>query len=506
MKSAVIHGVLLLVMLVYGYRTWTRDKSVKPNYGDVVLWNKRDSDLVAIEYKSDKKTVKLERRGDGANAYWWGTETTIEKKPKPVDKKDDKKPDAGSGSAGSGSAAKAAGSGSAGSGSAVAKTDAKAGSGSAGSGSAVAKTDGKAGSGSAGSGSAGSGSAGSGSAVAQGSGSATPPPPPEMIETTKKREFPLGEAGDKIVKGYTEARAIRDLGKPTDDQKKDYKLVDSKTTLTITFKDGARTFLVGGSVYGQSDRYVMDQQSGVAYVLSKDIISGLELGESSLHLVDPRGFDATKIENVTLDWNGRTKSAIRVTTGDGEKQVKSWGDPDTKKPNVPLATFIDNANNLRPTEYVAELNASSLQPVMKLTYKDAKGEVLGTLQLLKGEKPADVPTDADFDPANPPKGEVQYYVLTEKTHVPALVRKDTAQRSEQDLPIAFGDKAPPVEPKGNPFGNVKPGGAPPGGNPVFPTVPNPPGGAPQNNPHAPGGPSPFPPPQKGATPPTPPGP
>jgi hypothetical protein len=120
MKSALIHGVLLAVMLVYGYRTWTRDKSVKPDYGSVVLWNKSENDLVAIEYKYDKKTVRLDHK-DG---YWWGTETTVEKKakPKPPEPKKDEPKNEGSGSAagsgsGSGSAAKPAAGSAAGSGS-----------------------------------------------------------------------------------------------------------------------------------------------------------------------------------------------------------------------------------------------------------------------------------------------------------------------------------------------------------------------------------------------------
>ncbi|MBA3395244.1 MAG: hypothetical protein H0T89_21530, partial [Deltaproteobacteria bacterium] len=83
MRGALIHGVLLAVMLVYGYRTWTRDKTVKPDIGSVVLWN-----------KAEKRIVKLERKGTGADAYWWGSDTTIEQKPKAPDA-------AGSGSAGS---------------------------------------------------------------------------------------------------------------------------------------------------------------------------------------------------------------------------------------------------------------------------------------------------------------------------------------------------------------------------------------------------------------------
>jgi len=47
-----------------------------------------------------------------------------------------------------------------------------------------------------------------------------------------------------MIKSYGQARALRDLGAPTDEQKKDYKINDAKTTLTVTFKSGARSFLI----------------------------------------------------------------------------------------------------------------------------------------------------------------------------------------------------------------------------------------------------------------------
>ena len=86
MRGALIHGVLLAVMLVYGYRTWTRDTTIQPDLGSVVLWDKTDADLTAIEFRTEKTINRLERRGQGKDAYWWGLETTIEKKPKPRQK------------------------------------------------------------------------------------------------------------------------------------------------------------------------------------------------------------------------------------------------------------------------------------------------------------------------------------------------------------------------------------------------------------------------------------
>src|SRR5690349_16556963 len=194
MRGALIHGGLLVVMLLYGYRTWTRDTNTPPDRGSVVLWDKSESDLTALELKSDTRVIRLERRGQGGDSYWWGTDTTIERRPKPVPPK----PPADGSGAGS----------------------------------------------AAGSGAGSAGGSGPGSAAGSGAGSAaTPPaatPPAADDEVRKTREFPIGEAAEELIQAWAKARALRDLGAPTEEQSKDYKLSDAKTTITATFKEGPR--------------------------------------------------------------------------------------------------------------------------------------------------------------------------------------------------------------------------------------------------------------------------
>jgi hypothetical protein len=238
----------------------------------------------------------------------------------------------------------------------------------------------------------------------------------------------------------------------------------------VTFKDGARTFLLGGPVYGGSDRYAIEQPSGRAYVLSKDLISSLEIGESSLHLLDPRGFEVSRLESVTIEANDKKKTVTRVQTGVEGQQIKTWGDPVTKKADGTIANFIENTNNLRPTEYLPDVKVADLTPVLLLTYKDAGGGKLGTLRLYKREKAGELPANTDLDPANPPKGETEYLIVTEKTRIPALVRKDTAIRTEQDIETVFSDRPASTQPKTDPLGTSplppnSPRGAAPGGDP-----------------------------------------
>jgi Domain of unknown function (DUF4340) len=435
MRGALIHGILLAVMLVYGYRTWTRDKTAEPAAGSVTMWSKPETDLVSIELKSPKKIVKLEKKPEG---YWWGADTTIDLKPKPAT--------GSNGSAAStGSAASAAGSN------------------------------------------------------GSGAGSAAKPPVEEEEVGRKTHEFPLGDPGDTMVKNWSTAHALRDLGVPNADAKKDYKLDDAKTTITVTFTDGPKTLLIGGSVYGGGDRYAVDQASGKAYVLSKEMVSGLETGESSLHLTDPRGFDVAKINSVTIDAGTRSKTVVRAEVETDGKKTKTWSDADTKTPNQTAANFVDNANNLKPSEYAPNLKVADMTQVLKLTYKSDNGGALGTLVLYRYEKAGELPPDAELDPANPPKGTTEYYIVTEKTRVPGLVKTDSAQRMENDIDTVFSGKQPEgsgagsgksaVEPKGNPFGKgplPKVGGGS-GGFAPKPPVPVAPTGAPKTTPPAPAG-------------------
>jgi hypothetical protein len=409
-----------------------------------VLWNKPESDLVAIEYASPTRTVKLERRGEGAASYWWGVETK-ETPPPPT---------------GAGSAAPTTPKPPATTTPKPATTPPAAGSAAPAPAPGPAKSpdedgervliargpgDGSGSSGSAG----GGGSAGSGGGAGSGPtggpiddplGQSANPDAPRPVSTT--REFPVGESADKVIKGLTNARALRDLGKLTDELKKEYKLEDTSITLSVVMKSGTRSFVIGGSVYGGRDKYVLDTDSGKGYVLSGDLLSPFEQGESGLRLTDPRGFPADQIQKVTVSVaaTNKARSAVRMLTAAPAKpdtadphappptgKTKTWGDPATGKPDQTLANFIDNAERLKPTKYEASLDPAAMKEVVKLAYQDAKGGTLGTVTLYKRDKPAEGAAPAV----------TEYYVMTEKSRVPGFVPKGAAERIDQDVATVF---------------------------------------------------------------------
>ena len=190
----------------------------------------------------------------------------------------------------------------------------------------------------------------------------------------------------------------------------------------------------------------MDEQTGKAYVFSKDLLS-----RPRDRRVEPAPDRSARLrrqrrsESVTIDAGGKSQDrrsrhdARRAATG---QQVKTWGDPETKKANQTVANFIDNANNLRPTEYASNLKVSDMTPVVKLTYKDERGATLGTLTLYKHEKPGELPTGSDARSGESAEGRDRVlHHDARRRACPALVRKDTAQRAEQDIETVFSGKA-----------------------------------------------------------------
>jgi len=119
--------------------------------------------------------------------------------------------------------------------------------------------------------------------------------------------------------------------------------------------------------------------------------------------------------------------------------VETWGEGQTA--DTAAANFIDKIEKLRPTSYEAKLDPKTLTNIVTLTYKDAGGKVLGTMQVLKSEKPGEAPPappppkpgEPAPPPPAPPPPVVEYYLVTERTRVPAVLPKVAAERIAPDI-------------------------------------------------------------------------
>jgi len=257
------------------------------------------------------------------------------------------------------------------------------------------------------------------------------PEAPEVEEVTTVREFPVGEPADELVKGYAAMRALTNLGVLDDAQKAEYKF-DQANTLAVVFASGTHTFVVGDKVYMGKDRYLLDVDSGIGYVVAGTLFEPIADGESALK---PKKIipEDDKVSAIEITAGDKSKTVSRITAeDDAGKQLKTWGDAATKKADQTTANFLTKVETaLKPSKFDATLDVKALTELVTVTYRDAKGTETGKLTLYKQDNP---PPPPDGKPAQPGP---DYWVVTTRTRVPALVPKTAGDQVEQQIAGVF---------------------------------------------------------------------
>jgi hypothetical protein len=334
----VVHGALTVLALGFAYQTWTKEKTEPAKAGEVTVWNESVGNFESFAFDAENKSVRVEKRAEGGNTFYWGSVTTSKKPARPkVPVKGDEPEKAVKEGADDGHGHGAPPGGPPGkvrpgpkpgdkaTPPAPAKpgaTPAKPGATPAKPGATPAKpatTPAKPGTAPAAPKKPAAG------AAPKGPGSphhmqAEPAAPPEPVDTpddeggmdtpdssaatpaggaepeeeveTTTREFPIGKGGRELIESLAHLHAMRDLGKLSDQQKEEYGLVESKENLTVFFKGGKQySLIIGERVFGGSDRYVLHADTGKGYVLShSEILRHIDGAETSLGLKDLHRF------------------------------------------------------------------------------------------------------------------------------------------------------------------------------------------------------------------------
>lgn len=393
MKGAIVHGVLLVAMLLFGYQTWTREKDVKKTAGEVVLWNAHPGELTSIVWETPKRTTKLERKGEGAASYLWGVDTKITKKTKPKPAAPDAGvPAAPVGDAGVPAAPVADG------------------------GVAAAATD----------------------AGVPAAADAGAPAEPEQEIVTSTREYPVGEAATKLLADFSAMRALRALGPVSDDQRAEYGFEDEKVaaTLTVIFAGQTRSLVIGKKATGATGKYAVDVESGQGYVIADSVFTALEGGETSLKpkLAVPTGDAVAAIELATPAGKSRRVDRLSLKDEKTSKITKTWGDKATGAADTTAANFLSKVETeLKPNKFEPTLDLATATELVTLVYRDAKGGELGKLTLYKRVTPPAAPPEGAPVPATPPEPLVEYFIVSTLTRVPATVQTTGGDQVEQNI-------------------------------------------------------------------------
>jgi hypothetical protein len=75
MRRVMVHGVLLVLMLIFAFVTWTAEDLPDADDAMVAVWQHDPQQVSSVTYRSAARTIVLERRGAGNEATLWAVQT-----------------------------------------------------------------------------------------------------------------------------------------------------------------------------------------------------------------------------------------------------------------------------------------------------------------------------------------------------------------------------------------------------------------------------------------------
>jgi hypothetical protein len=372
-KGAIVHGVLLVAMLLFGYQTWTREKEVKKTTGEVEMWNEKPGDLTSIVWETPKRTIKLEKRDD----YLWGADSKITKKKKPKKKEPEAVSDAGVADAGVGA-----------------------------------------------------------DAGVSDAGVPEPELEEEIVTTTREFPVgPAGDELIQKFSTMRALREIGVLTDDLKEQY-GFNDEKTSATLTLVFAGKTRSLIVGKSATGATGKYVADVDSGKLYVVASSTLTPLEGGENALKPKQavPTGDTVAAIEVSTPAGKSRRIDRISIKDEKTNRVTKTWGDKATGEADATAANWLAKIeSDLKPSKFQPELDLATTTELVTLVYRDAKGGELGKLTLYKLVTPPDPLPEGAPPPPKPPEPKVEYFVKSTMTRVAATVPPTAGDQVEQNI-------------------------------------------------------------------------
>lgn len=225
--------------------------------------------------------------------------------------------------------------------------------------------------------------------------------------------FPVGWSGVEVVPNLAALRALRDLGALTAEQRTRYGFADSEVRLALEFSGERRELVVGDSVFGGEDRYVMDAETGRGYVISREIMNPIELGEGALR------------ERMVHNFRHNDVAHVRVAAGAGRERTmartesQEWMEPGGDVPDIGFGNFMERVGEMAIDGYDNPPAVERLRLVLRMEYLDDDGDVLGFMELFRDDL-------AERD---------AYFIRSETTRMVARAHSLMAERLEQ----AVGD-------------------------------------------------------------------
>jgi hypothetical protein len=199
---------------------------------------------------------------------------------------------------------------------------------------------------------------------------------------TPERLLRGSEAAEKLFASFAPLRASRGLGVLDPARLKELGLDAPKKHITVSLRNGKRTFAIAPAPPGGSEPYLRDEASGQVYVVSRSLLSDFQ-GAASL-LVERRlhGFKVEEADRASIQRGGKKKEFV-ISHGEDGVHLSPASTPD--KPDSTAKTWHDRAFALWPVEVLGKdesPEAGAPQVELRIDYS-ARGRRLGFVEIGK---------------------------------------------------------------------------------------------------------------------------
>lgn len=364
-RTVAVHGALAVAALIAAYMAWRHDRQVEEGGGEeetetVVVAEISRSSLKSIRYQGADRHVEIELGSEEGGPSWVTvtTKTKVPPRPRPPAKtaSNDSSADGGLGADGSPLAD---------GGPAIASDGGPA---IASDGGPVVVHDADGGV------EAGAGESDGGAAE----------PEPEIRE--KIVRFTANENLDEVLEKVAPLKAVRRLGKLTNEQLEEFELDDPEGSLELELTEGTRRFEVGARTFGAgSHYYVLDGESGEAYLFSSKLIRDLDMAQSRLMQRELHRFEPGDAASAVVA--AGTKRLELTQRNRHSQQERAWVEAERPESESKTVTnWMRQLERLRALAYPGpedEFSGDGGTTVVRIEYKDEQGSDLGFVELVK---------------------------------------------------------------------------------------------------------------------------
>ena len=242
-----------------------------------------------------------------------------------------------------------------------------------------------------------------------------------LVQADDGRTFGFvgGEAADQLLQNLAPLRALRGLGKPSPEARKEYGLDDATETLRVSIGGKAAELHLGARLYGGDDRYAELAETGEVFVLpGENLLIPLQNGPAQLMQHELHRADVGNPMSMAIHHGSQTRSLVFV--GGTEPGWADERNPDAK--NERATHWAALLHSITILEYVDPTRVDALVPpaqmVVHADYFKADHSKLGFIEIVKAAS--------------------DYYVRTERTRGLGKIHPQLGADIEKDLGAVLG--------------------------------------------------------------------